>query len=382
MQKPKLIRITTIPLSLEKLLEGQLGFMSKHFEVVAVSAERERLEAYGRREGVRTFFLPLTRKITPFQDLRAVWRLYRFLRKEKPLIVHTHTPKAGLVGMMAAYFARVPHRYHTVAGLPLMEARGLKRAILNSAEKSTYGFATRVYPNSKGLSDFIIAEKFAAPNKLKVIANGSSNGIDTTYFSRSHYTESELLNTRRELGIKEDHFVFLFVGRIVKDKGINELVAAFLRLHAERPNCILLLVGPYENDLDPISTATEQAIQTNEHIITTGYRPDVRPYFAISDCLVFPSYREGFPNVVLQAGAMELPALVSDINGCNEIVEHEENGLIFPVKNENAIYEAMDRLCADEALRLRIVRRSRPLTTELFERKEVWQALLREYPIP
>ncbi len=380
MQKPKLIRITTIPLSLEKLLEGQLEFMNRHYEVIAVSSEKERLESYGSREGVRTFYVPLTRRITPLKDLRAVWKLYRFLRKERPLIVHSHTPKAGIVGMMAAYLAGVPHRFHTVAGLPLMEATGLKRAILNSVEKRTYRYATRVYPNSKGLFDFIVSEKFASVRKLKIIGNGSSNGIDTGYFSAERYSEADLASKKTELKISHEDFIFVFVGRIVKDKGINEMVAAFISLLTKHANCSLLLVGPYEDDLDPISEETAKLISEHEKIFTTGFQSDVRPYLAMSDALVFPSYREGFPNVVLQAGAMGLPSLVSDINGCNEIIEHEVNGLIYPVKDEKAILVAMETIVTDDDLRDRLKEKARPMITSRFERIEIWKALLDEYP--
>ena len=161
----KLIRITTIPLSLEKLLEGQLTFMNSFYEVTAISAEKERLEKYGRDNGVRTFWVEMTRAITPLQDLKAVLKLYIFFRKEKPLIVHTHTPKAGIVGMLAARIAGVPIRLHTVAGLPLLETKGIKRKVLNFVEKLTYKMATKVYPNSVGLKDIIISEKFSSESK-------------------------------------------------------------------------------------------------------------------------------------------------------------------------------------------------------------------------
>src|SRR5690554_4754320 len=227
--KPILIRITTIPLSLELLLKGQLEFMQKHFEVVAISADKEELERLGKERGYPTYHVEMTRQITPVADLKAVYKLYKYFKKEKPTIVHSHTPKAGIVGMMAAWMAKVPHRLHTVAGLPLMEATGTKRKLLDFVEKLTYRFATKVYPNSKGLYDFIVAEKLAKPEKLKIIGQGSSNGIDTTYFNPILFATQR--NTlRQELNIPHDSFVFVFVGRLVGDKGINELVAAFEKL--------------------------------------------------------------------------------------------------------------------------------------------------------
>ena len=379
MQKPKLIRITTIPLSLEKLLEGQLGFMKEYFEVTAVSSEQERLKMFGENEGVEVFHLPMTRKITPIKDMLAVWKMYRFLRKERPKIVHTHTPKAGIVGMFAAYLAKVPNRLHTVAGLPLMEASGIKRRILNLVEKWTYRFATKVYPNSYGLYSFIVEEKFTKPSKLHIIGNGSSNGIDTRYFSESHFSEDQLIAKRSALGIPSEDFVFVFVGRIVKDKGIDELVNAFGKLCIQRPNCTLLLVGPNEDDLDPVSPHTAKEILEHPKIVSTGFQKDVRVYFGLSDALVFPSYREGFPNVVMQAGAMGLASIVSNINGCNEIIEDGINGLIVSVKSVEELYNAMHRLIEDPELYHKVSHVSRAKIESRFGRHEIWQAMLAEY---
>ncbi len=379
MPKPKLIRITTVPVSLEKLLEGQLGYMKQWYDITAVSAEKENLESYGENEGVKTFHLKLSRKITPVKDFRAAWRLYRFLCKNRPAIVHTHTPKAGIVGMFAAYFANVPNRLHTVAGLPLMEAKGVKRKLLNFVEKLTYRFATRVYPNSKGLYDFILKERYTFPEKMKIIGHGSSNGIDTNYFSRKYFAENELNSVRQKFGIPENNFTYVFVGRIVTDKGINEMVAAFSKLYMENSAITLLLVGPFEEDLDALSENTLKIINEHDGIITTGYQNDVRPFFALSHALVFPSYREGFPNVVMQACAMELPCIVSDINGCNEIITDNENGIIVPVKDENALYLAMQKLLNDNTLFNELVKSSRNSIKEHFERSYIWGEIKREY---
>jgi len=375
----KLIRITTIPLSLEKLLEGQLTFMDEYFELTAVSAEKERLKKYGRDNKVNTFCVEMTREITPVKDLKAVFNLYQYFKKEKPLIVHTHTPKAGIVGMLAAKLAGVPIRLHTVAGLPLMETTGSKRKILNFVEKFTYAFATKVYPNSKGLYNIILKEKFAPPSKLKVLGKGSSNGIDTSYFDPSKYPEEFKMKLKQELNIPEANLVFIFIGRLVSEKGINELIKAFSKLHQSNMDCNLLLVGPFEQELDPLKPETLDVIQTHPGIISVGYQQDVRPYLAISDVLTFPSYREGFPNVVMQAGAMNLPSIVTDINGCNEIISEGKNGLIIPVKDENVLYSAMLKLLKNEDLRLLLASKSRHEVKSNYERKEFWKILLKEY---
>ena len=380
----KLIRITTVPLSLKVLLKGQLRFMASNgFDVKGVSSEGEELREVHENEGIAVEAITMSRKITPFQDLKSLWEMWNFLRKEKPQIVHTHTPKAGIIGMLAARLAGVPHRLHTVAGLPLMEATGTKRKILNFVEKLTYSSATRVYPNSKGLYDFILQNNFTQSNKLKIIANGSSNGIDTAFFSPDQVTEIERVTLREKLNIQSDDFVFVFVGRIVSDKGINELIKAFSELQAAENNepagIKLLLVGGLENDLDPLNPETLAEINQNKDIISVGFQQDVRSFFAIADALVFPSYREGFPNVVMQAGAMGLPSIVSDINGCNEIIIEGENGLIIPSKNVEKLKEKMLTLAKDKNLYTKLKGNSRRMIENRYEQSVVWNALLEEY---
>ena len=373
----KLIRITTVPISLDKLLGKQLSFMNQFYNVTAISADKKELERVATKYGVKNHHIEMTRTISPVDDLKAVWKLYQFLRKEKPEMVHSHTPKAGIVGMMAAFFAGVPYRFHTVAGLPLLEVAGTKRKVLNFVEKLTYSFATKVYPNSFGLKDIILDQNFCASEKLQVIANGSSNGIDTTYFDTTHFTADDNIALRKQLKIEPSDFVFIFVGRLVGDKGMNELIAAFKSLAL--PKVKLLLVGPFETELDALQTETLQEIDQNPNIITVGFQPDVRPYFALANALVFPSYREGFPNVVLQAGAMGLPSIVTNINGCNEIIQNHQNGLIIPVKDANALENSMRHLVEDEVLYQSLKQEARQKIVNKYEQQVVWQAILAAY---
>ncbi|MBF02159.1 MAG: glycosyltransferase family 1 protein [Flavobacterium sp.] len=379
MSKKKLIRITTVPISLDKLLSGQLNYMTMFYEVIAVSSEKKYLEQVGENEKVSVFHLEMTRKITPLKDFFAILKLYFFLRKEQPQIIHSHTPKAGLVSMVAAKLARVPIRLHTVAGLPLMEAKGMKRKILVWVEKMIYFCATRVYPNSEGLHDFILNEGFCSKEKIKVIGKGSSNGINTRHFCLEKIDILHRQVLKDKLKIGSEDFVFIFVGRLVTDKGINELIQAFQKIHTFFQNAKLLLVGPYETELDPLKKETVLEIENNTAIIHVGYQPDVRPYFAISNVLVFPSYREGFPNVVMQAGAMELPCIVTDINGCNEIIMSDYNGLIIPVKNANAIFEGMKLFLEDTLYYQKLKLHARKKIVENYEQETVWKAVLDEY---
>lgn len=379
---PKLVRITTVPISHRVLLKGQHGFMREHgFEVIAVSTGGTELKDVGREEGVRIFPITMTRSITPFRDLISLWRLYQFCKKERPTIVHSHTPKAGIIGMLGAKLAGVSIRLHTVAGLPLMEATGMKKKVLDFVERMTYNAATKVYPNSKKLADFILENKYTTPDKVKVIANGSSNGINTTHFSPDQITALEKQDLKAKLNIQANDFVFVFVGRLVGDKGINELIKAFKSLSSMDLKQVpkLLLVGSLETELDPLHAETLEAINENEAIVSVGFQQDVRPYFAIADCLAFPSYREGFPNVVMQAGAMGLPSVVSNINGCNEIVIEGENGMIIPVKDATALKHAMLRMMEDVEFYKKLQANARHLITSRFEQELVWDAILEEY---
>lgn len=377
--KKKLTRVTTIPLSLEKLLGGQMSFMKDFYKVKAVSSDNDKLQEVGKVEGVETYWIDLTRKITPIKDILAVWKMYNFLKKEKPFIIHSHTPKAGMVSMLAAKLAGVPNRLHTVAGLPLLETSGLKRIVLDIVEKLTYLCATKVYPNSNALKKIIIDNKLVKEDKLKVIGYGSSNGINLDYFNSKNFTPEDSENLKNKLGITKKDFVYIFVGRIVRDKGINELVESFIQVQKTHPNTKLLLVGPFESDLDPIKLENLKEIKENINIIEVGYVNDVRPYFLISNLLVFPSYREGFPNVVMQAAAMGLPCIVSDINGCNEIIQQNINGIIIPVKDVLNLTIKMKELLLNESLYLKLKNQARESVEDRYEQKFIWQEILKEY---
>ena len=375
----KLIRITTVPDSLRGILKGQLKFMSDTYEVIAVSSNGEMLNEVKLHEGVKVIPINMSRTISPFKDIKALIQLYFLFKKEKPLIVHTHTPKAGILGMIAAKIAGVPNRLHTVAGLPLLLAKGNRRKVLNLVEKVTYTCATEVFPNSFGLKDIIINHKFCNPSKLKVLANGSSNGVNSKYFDPSLYTENENEELKSNIGIERNDFVFIFVGRLVSDKGIKEMINAFKRLNNEVGLIKLVLVGPLESHLDPLHEKTLKEIESNDNIINVGLQYDVRPYFAIADILVFPSYREGFPNVIMEAGAMGLPSIVTNINGCNEIIIDGENGWIIPVKDEEAIYNKMKYCIENPNEVVKSATISRGLITSRYEQKIIWEALLEEY---
>ena len=370
--KKKVIRISTIPMSLDVLLQGQLRMLAEHYEVVGVSSPGADLEKVEKREGIRTLDVPMERKIAPFKDLVSLIRLIRLFHREKPWMVHSITPKAGLLAMMAAWICRVPVRVHLFTGLVFPTTTGLGQKILMATDKLTCACATRVIPEGKGVKRDL--EQFNITSKpLEIIGNGNINGIDLDYFARTTEVEEKAQAYR-----KKDTTTFCFVGRMVRDKGINELVAAFEKLYQTHPDTRLLLVGPFEDALDPVLPETKRMIEQHAAIEWMGWQKDIRPFLAASDVFVFPSYREGFPNVVIQAGAMELPCLVTDINGCNEIIEEGVNGCIIPSQDQQALYEAMEKLL-DTELRETLRQQARPQIANRYERKVLWKELLQFY---
>lgn len=397
--RPKIIRTATIALSLNYLLKGQLAFLKQQYEVLAVSGTDEHLEAVAAREKVAIHSIPMQRNISPLKDLKSLWQLYWLFKKEKPLIVHSITPKAGLLTMLAGYFAGVPIRMHTFTGLIFPTKTGFLQQLLIGMDRVLCYCATDIYPEGKGVRNDLIRYKITAKN-LQVLANGNVNGIDTSFFNPGNFTDQQNQELKNSLEIQATDFVFIFIGRLVGDKGINELVVALKKVQSQKanlenlePNVLpnndnakiksqnskLLLVGPLETELDPLDKNTLQEIEENPNIISVGFQKDIRPYLAISDCLAFPSYREGFPNVVLQAGAMGLPSIVSNINGCNEIIIEGENGTIIPVKNTVAVSDAMLKMIENREWRTQLQQNARPMIISRYEQHLVWEAILAEY---
>lgn len=378
MEKEKIIRITTVSGSFVNLLKGQLKNLSDTYEMIGVTSPGKHIDSITEYEKVQFIPLEMSRRITPIKDLMAIIKLFFILKKLKPKIVHTHTPKAGLVGISAAWLANVPIRIHTIAGLPLLEIEGVKQNILLLVEKVTYKLATKIYPNSFGIKNIILEKKLTDSSKLKVLGNGSSNGIDTSFFNPENYDDKDNDLLKRGLGVSKNDFVYLYVGRIVADKGINELVKAFDELCHEKDNISLVLVGSYEENLDPLKQDTKELIKTNSKIFTPGYKKDVRPYFAMANVFTFPSYREGFPNVVLQASSMNLLSIVTNINGCNEIIDPKRNGYIIEPKDKDGLKEAMLEVYLNFKNK-DLIMNERKYIQQNFEREYFWKILRAEY---
>lgn len=360
-------------MSLDLLLKGQLKMLAEQYEVVAVSSPGPELQKVAEREGVRTVELPMERRISLWKDLVALVKMIRLFRKEKPDLIHSLTPKAGLLSMLAGWICRVPVRIHMFTGLVFPSATGWKQKLLILTDKLTCACAT--YVNPEGLGVMRDLERFHITRKpLHIIGNGNINGIDMEYYSRSDEVMQKAAVIR-----EGKSFTFCFVGRMVGDKGINELASAFQEVYQKHPEARLLLVGPFEEHLDPVSPETKEQILHHAGIRFMGWQEDVRPFLAASDVFVFPSYREGFPNVVLQAGAFDLPSIVTDINGCNEIIIPGENGVIIPPKDKEALLSAMLQLMEHPKERERLAGNARRMVEERYEQQWLWKEILQVY---
>lgn len=369
----KVIRATTVPMSLTAFCSGMLKELSEKYEVVAVSSPGEDLNKVANREGVKTIVVPMERHISVFKDIKSLFSMVRVFREEKPTMVHSMTPKAGLICMLAAWFTRVPVRVHTFTGLVFPTASGLKRKVLMFTDKLTCACATHIIPEGEGVKNDLLNNGITK-KPLKILGYGNVRGVDMEYYSR----RQEVMEKAHE--IKKDIFTFVFVGRIVKDKGINELCEAFDKLSGFT-TARLLLVGPFEDNLDPVSEKTRTIIKNNPSIEAVGpkFGDELLPYYAASDCFVFPSYREGFPNTVLEAGALGLPSIVTDINGSREIIIEGENGFIIPSHDFNALFDAMIRIIKDKVAREKMAGNAREMIASRYEQGFVRKCLYDYY---
>jgi glycosyltransferase involved in cell wall biosynthesis len=372
---PRLHIVTTVPRSIYTLLTNQPHQLSLRFDMTLIASPGPDLEASGLREGVRAHGIPMSRGITPIADLVALWRLYWWFRHEHPQIVQSYTPKAGLLAMTAACLARVPIRVHGIVGMPLMEAQGWRRHLLAAAERATYSMATNLLCNSIGLRLWV-EENLSPKRVITVVGNGSINGVDLDCFRPA--SEELRQKERSRLGIAGDATVFVFLGRLVPAKGVAELLQTFSLLRQNHENVVLLIVGDPEAELHPLSHQAMDRIAAGGGVIHVGWRDDVRPLLAAADVCVLPSHREGLPNALLEAAASGLPALASNINGCNEVIEHGRTGLLVPAKDVQALHEGLE-LMLDPGIRRAMGAAARARVGALYDHKGFCRELMDWY---
>jgi glycosyltransferase involved in cell wall biosynthesis len=374
-----LIHVTTVPETLG-FLRGQIGYMKKRgFEIHAVSSPGKLLEEAGAREGIPVYAIDMPRRITPLKDLVALFNLYRLFRCLKPGMVHAHTPKGGLLGVLAARLAKVPTVIYGMRGLPFVTATGFKRTILRWSEALACRVADRVIVNSLANRQRAVEAGFCPESKIKVLGNGSSNGVDAeTRFNPLKIAPGAREEIRRSHVIPAKSPVLGYVGRIVRDKGIGELADAWQDLRKEFFSLHLILVGPLEPQ-DPVPPGVLERLELDPRVHFLGSAADPAPFYAAMDLLVLPTYREGFPNTPLEAAAMHLPVVATRVDGCTEAVVDGVTGLLVPPFDSQALAEAIRRLLLNPKMREQLGRAGRQRVLREFEPENIWQDLYQEY---
>jgi glycosyltransferase involved in cell wall biosynthesis len=373
------VHITTVPESLP-FFTGQVGYIkARGFDVQALSSPGKDLVRFAATERISVHAVNMARRITPLRDLVAVARLWRRLRQGQPQIVHAHTPKGGLLGMVGACLARVPVRIYHIHGLPLMTATGLKRRLLRRTERMACALAHQVLCVSHSVREVAIAERLCPADKIKVLLRGSVNGVDAVVrFNPMNLPAEARHEVRARYGIAPDALVAGFVGRVVRDKGLTELAQAWQDLRAVFPGLHLLIVGPFEPQ-DPLPADVEALLRCDPRIHLAGECVDMPPLYAAMDVVVLPTYREGFVVVALEAAAMELPVLATCVPGCVDAVEDGVTGTLVPVRDAAALVDALRQYLSSPELRRQHGQAGRQRVLRDFEQRVLWEAIYEEY---
>lgn len=325
----------------------------------------------------KTFPVEVTRSINPLEDLKAIFKIYRFIKREKIVKVIGHTPKGGMVAMIASYIAGVKERIYFRHGIIYETSTGIKRLLLKNIDRFSGSLATKVVCVSNSVKEISIKDNLNNPKKNIVLGIGTCNGIDTEEkYNPNTYDEVKRLNLKQSLNIKEDDIVIGYVGRLVKDKGINELIVAWNILEKKYHNIKLLLVGPIESR-DSISETSKKEININSNIINTGFVLHSSPYFSIMDIFILPTYREGFPTVSLEASSMEVPVIISKATGCEESIIENQTGMF--IKNDpNDIATKIEKYIRNENLRKQHGKAGRIFVQNNFEQTKIWDLIIKK----
>ena len=373
MPKPakRIVFILTTPVSFV-FLRGQINYLRAHgYQVTCVSGPGKE-QAMASAEGADVIAVPMKREPSPLADLVSLWRLWRVLRRTKPNVVHAGTPKAGLLGTLGATLAGVPSRIYCLMGLRFETLSGWKRWLAIWLEKIACGCANSVLCESASLRKRAIAEGLARPDKFVVAGNGSSNGVDLDHFSASALNLARAEALRNELHIAENEFVIGFVGRLVRDKGIAELLQAFETVRSNVASK-LVLVGDFE-DGDPIHPQLKRNLLTHDDVHIVPFVHDPAPVYRLIDVLALPTYREGFPNVVLEAQASGVPVVTTDATGAVDSVLHGKTGYVVPVGSAERLAEALIELSRSAEKRREMGDAGRARVEAEFDQKRVWEA--------
>ncbi len=377
--RPRLVIAVNSSIALG-FLQGQPEyFQNSGFDVTVLRPEKRSGEwEVPRPDGVRVLEVPMEREISPVRDIRSICHLWGILRTLRPTVTNVGTPKAGLLGGFAAWLNRVPCRFYTLHGLRFETTTGLRRKLLILAERLACRFAHRVVCVSHSVREKAIASGLVDRERALIFGAGSCNGVDVARFAPTQQRIWRAAELRRQFGIPADAPVALFVGRLTCDKGIAELIEAFLQLENRIPNLRLLLVGSFE-DGDPLPEDIRKHLETHDRVILAGPVNDTAPYYAMADVLVLPSHREGLPTVVLEAHAAGKPVIGAAATGIVDLLVDGETGLLFPVGDVSSLANAIARLIEDKALARKLADAGRDQVKRKFRQELIWAALRREY---
>ncbi|MBI4847502.1 MAG: glycosyltransferase family 4 protein [Nitrospirae bacterium] len=375
----RLCRIVTTPYTFATLLPTQLrAIIEAGIDLTIVSSPGVELQKLTQAMSVRNVIISMVRQPHPLTDIKSLITLIRFLRREKFDIIHSSTPKAGLLTAIAGWLVGIPIRIHTYTGQVWVERQGLMRLFLRWTDWLVGRLNTHLYADSNSQRDLLIRERIVPQHKIRVIADGSISGVDLTRFDPNRHAASRAA-TRRQLHIPDSAVVIIFVGRLTKDKGINELIDAFRNLRLRYDNIWLLLIGPFEPENDPLTTETMMEIKSNPCICAVGHVPLPEVYLAASDIFCLPSYREGFGSVVIEAGAMHLPAVATAVVGVVDAVVNNETGLLVPPKDVESLAEALSQLICSSELRNKLGQAAYVRSVSKFDDVRVNREVVNEY---
>ena len=372
---PKLAYVTTHAISAENLMNGQLTFLRERgFDITVIAAPSESLDVVRDREQVATIPIPIEREISPVADARTLVKLCGILRRLRPDIVNAGTPKAGLLGMLAAKLTGVPVRIYTLRGLRLETTTGFKERLLSTTERIAASCAHQVICVGESLRQEFLRRKLVAAEKTIVLRNGSSNGVRAERFQYSTEQFAQIEQLRTSLGIPVDAPVLGFVGRLTRDKGIVDLHEAFTHLLQEFPHLRLVLVGEPEQG-DPVPSDVWQTMQTHPQILRTGAVKDPSLYYGMFDLFAFPSYREGFPNVPMEAAAAGVPVVGYSATGTLDAVVDGVTGTLVTAQDSTALAAAAAEYLRNSFLRHQHGEAGRRRVLTDFRREDIWQSL-------
>lgn len=360
-------------------LRGQVDFLVKHgFEVILVSGPGEEISMLAKKENARLFTIHFTKRITPLTDFFQLLKIMRLIRRERPDIVNAGNPKSGFLIMLACRLTGYNNTVFTLHGLLSDTKKGLLRRLITSAEKMSCSMASQVIVVSPTLKTHAQKRNILPPGKGMVIKKGSANGIDLHLFPGKAAVAAASGQLRDTLGLKKENMVLGFVGRLSKDKGIDILFEAFNALAKDHPSLRMVIAGPIiEENL--FSRQWLHQLYHDERIIYAGKLYDITPFYGIMDMLVLPSLREGFPNVLIEAAAMEVPVIASDIPGCKDAVSEGVNGELFEKGNTAALVKILEKFIADDRQRQQYGMNGRKFVSAHFSNGEIWEGQLKLY---